>query len=129
MDTQRLIQAAREARLKAYCPYSGFSVGASLQTGDGAIFTGCNIENASYGLTVCAERVAIYKAVSEGKRDLRILCLCSNGPVFPCGACLQVMAEFNKDLLVVVCDEKGQYKQYNLNELLPRCFSLDLEGN
>lgn len=128
MEVQRLIQAAQEARSKAYCPYSGFAVGASLQTADGTIYSGCNIENASYGLTVCAERVAIYKAVSEGKRDWGVLCLCADSPVVPCGACLQVMAEFNKNLLIVVSDEKGQYKEYKLNELIPHCFSLDLEG-
>lgn len=120
---QELIAAARRACQNAYAPYSGFSVGAALQTRAGRVFTGCNVENASYGLTICAERVAVTKAVSEGERDFEAVAVVSRGGVTPCGACRQVLAEFNPDLRVIVAGLEGNSRQFYLSELLPAAFS------
>ena len=120
----KLIQAAIDARKNAYVPYSNFKVGAAVLTGDGKIFTGCNIENASYGLSMCAERVAIFKAVSEGYRDFAAIAVVADtdDPVKPCGACRQVMAEFG-DMEVVMSNLKGDVKVMKLSTLLPEAFS------
>jgi cytidine deaminase len=120
---QELIAAARRACQNAYAPYSGFNVGAALQTRAGRVFTGCNVENASYGLTICAEQVAVTKAVSEGERDFEAIAVVSRGGVTPCGACRQVLAEFNFDLRVIVADLEGNSRQFRLSELLPAAFS------
>lgn len=120
---QELIAAARRACQNAYAPYSGFNVGAALQTRAGRVFTGCNVENASYGLTICAEQVAATKAVSEGERDFEAIAVVSRGGVTPCGACRQVLAEFNLDLRVIVADLEGNSRQFRLSELLPAAFS------
>ncbi len=123
----RLIEAAREAAKQAYCPYSGFRVGAALQGSSGKIYTGCNVENASYGLTICAERVAVTKAVSEGEKDFTVLAVVgdSDGFTFPCGACLQVLAEFAPDLVILLSDGRGRVASFSLRELLPHSFGLD----
>lgn len=120
---QALIAAARQVYRQAYAPYSNFSVGAALRTRSGRIYTGCNVENASYGLTVCAERVAVTKAISEGERDFEAIAVVSRGGVAPCGACRQVLAEFNPELLVVVADLQGDGRTFRLSELLPAAFS------
>lgn len=121
---RRLIGQAKEARKLAYAPYSRYKVGAALEAGDGRIFTGCNVENASYGLTNCAERTAIFKAISEGaRRFLRIAIVTSSDkPAEPCGACRQVLAEFAPDIEVIVANGKGVTKRYRLPELLPQAF-------
>ena len=119
---QTLIAAARQARQNAYAPYSGFAVGAALRTRSGRVFTGSNVENVSYGLTICAERVAVAKAVSEGERDLEAIAVVSEGAVTPCGACRQVLAEFNPDLRVILADVEGDPREFRLSELLPEAF-------
>lgn len=124
---EQLVIRAKEAKQTAYAPYSKFHVGAALLTVDGEIFTGCNVENASYSVTNCAERTAIFKAVSEGKRDFAaIAVLADKSMTPPCGVCLQVMAEFcdGKTFEVILADEQGVYKVYKLHELMPVSFSL-----
>jgi cytidine deaminase len=124
MDEERLVELAVLAREHAYAPYSGFPVGAALLAQDGRIFTGCNVENASFGLTVCAERVALFKAVSEGvKKFSAIAVACGNAPCAPCGACRQVLHEFAPELLVIMTDGEGRArKRARLSELLPDGF-------
>ncbi|QAA75992.1 MAG: Cytidine deaminase [Candidatus Bipolaricaulis sibiricus] len=131
MDESRLVAAAVEARRRAYAPYSGFPVGAALLSKGGRLFTGCNVENASYGLTVCAERVALFKAVSEGVREFEAIAVaCGDGPCSPCGACRQALYEFAPDLKVILADAEGRsWEVTSLPELLPRAFGpSDLEG-
>ncbi len=119
---------AREARLGAYAPYSKFLVGCALECSDGTVYTGVNVENASYGGTVCAERVAIWKAVSEGRRDFRRIAICtaSPRPAAPCGLCRQVMSEFcGAELEIILCSadsESSLEKHYRLGELFPEPF-------
>ncbi len=122
MMDDTLTAAARAARLRAYAPYSEFQVGAAIETADGTIFTGCNVENLSFGLTICAERVAISTAVAAGHRSFRKLVVCadSNVPVTPCGACRQVMAEFCDELEVCSINLAGIEHLTNLSVLLPR---------
>jgi len=122
----RLIQAATEVRKKAYAPYSNFKVGAAVLTKEGKVFTGCNVENASYGLSICAERVAIFKAISEGYKNFIAIAVVADTetPVKPCGACRQVMAEFgNYD--VIMANLKGDVRIMKVSELLPEAFSPD----
>ena len=124
MDKE-LLNAALDARLKAYAPYSKFLVGAAVRAESGKIYTGCNIENASYGLTVCAERNALFAAVGAGERKFTALCVVGDteAPISPCGACRQVMAEF-KVPRIILANLKGDVKEYTLEELLPLGFSL-----
>lgn len=124
VNEEELVKKAVEARGRAYAPYSGFAVGAALLAKDGQIFVGGNIENASYGLTVCAERVALFKAISEGVREFVALAVaCGNGPCAPCGACRQVLYEFAPDLLLIMADGEGQtWRKAKLWELLPQGF-------
>ena len=121
---KKLIEAARQAREKAYAPYSRFKVGAAVLTSDGKIYTGCNIENASYGMSNCAERTAIFKAVSEGETKLEALAVIgdTNTPISPCGACRQVIAEFGIQQ-VAMANLKGGVKIVTLEELLPFSFA------
>ncbi len=123
-NCKALIQAAIEARRNAYAPYSRFKVGAAVLTKEGKIFTGCNVENASYGLSMCAERVAIFKAVSEGYKDFIAIAVVADtdDPVKPCGACRQVMAEFG-NFDVIMANLKGDVKIMKVSELLPEAFS------
>ena len=123
ISDDQLLKLAREASLKAHAPYSAFPVGAALLSSDGTVFTGCNIENASYGLTICAERVALFKAVSEGVKDFDTLALWAEKPSWPCGACLQCLAEFAPDLRVIRLGEAG-VEERSLKELLPLAFHL-----
>ncbi len=121
---RELIGKAVEARERAYAPYSGFKVGAALLSKDGRVFIGCNVENVSYGLTVCAERVALFKAVSEGAREFEAIAIaCGKAPCAPCGACRQVLFEFAPDLTVIMTDAEGsEIKVAKLSELLPEGF-------
>lgn len=123
-DMDTLVAAAREARTHAYAPYSGFCVGAALLCASGKIYTGCNVENVSYGGTICAERSAICAAVTAGERDFRAIAVSSAGkPVTPCGICRQVLAEFSKSGdLTVICAGDAEYKTYVLSALLPDAF-------
>lgn len=122
---QRVIQAAIEARLRAYAPYSKFLVGAALVT-PGQIYQGCNVENASYGLTICAERAAAFTAVSAGQKRFELLAIATDGGHAPCGACRQVLAEFGLDLPLLLIDTKDGNKttKHNLRTLLPHYFRL-----
>jgi len=119
-----LIARARAAREHARADYSGFRVGAALETGDGTIVTGCNIENATYGLTVCAERVAMFKALSEGHREFRRIVVVAppEAPTPPCGACRQVLWEFAGDLEVILANLNGETGRHRISELLPQPF-------
>lgn len=124
MDPNKLIFVAKKAMERAHAPYSGYKVGAALICDDGTVFKGCNIENASYGLTNCAERTAIFSAIASGKRDfVAIAIAASKAPVpFPCGACLQVLAEFcAPDFPIHIANESG-YESTTLGELLPHSF-------
>lgn len=125
MDQKELLKMAEQVMEKAYVPYSNFKVGAALLAEDGRVFTGCNVENASYGLTICAERNAIFKAVSEGVRSFKQLAVIADteGPVSPCGACRQVMVEFfGPDMPVVLSNVKGETTTRTVEELLPGAF-------
>lgn len=117
-----LVQAAWHARAQAYAPYSGFAVGAALLTRGGGVVTGCNVENASYGLSICAERNAVARAVAGGVRAFDAVAVVTENGVTPCGACRQVLAEFNPALLVIVADAAGRQRCYRLAELLPDAF-------
>ena len=124
-DADPLVAAARQARERAVAPYSNFKVGAALETGDGTIITGCNIENASYGLTVCAERVAMFKALSDGHRHFTRIAVVADtvDPTSPCGACRQVLWEFGQDLEVVLANLTEVKGRHQMAELLPLPFS------
>lgn len=117
-----LIQAAQAALEKAYAPYSKFPVGAALLADNGTIFTGCNVENISYGLTICAERVAIGNAIAAGIQKFEAIAItaCTEVPISPCGACRQVLAEFAPDLLVLSISQSGEVAEFRLSNLLPR---------
>lgn len=121
---EELLEIAKRARENAYAPYSEFKVGAAILTEDGKIFTGANVENASYGLSMCAERVAVFKAVSEGYRRFKAIAVVADtdGPVSPCGACRQVLSEFG-DMDVIMGNMKGDVKVMKLSELLPESFT------
>ena len=131
MDNQQLIKIALEAREKAYAPYSHFAVGAAVLTKNGQVYRGCNVENASYGATNCAERTAIFKAVSEGNKEFSKIAIVGGKAgeeiseyAYPCGVCRQVMAEFvnPKELIVIVAKSKDEYVEMTLEELLPNSF-------
>lgn len=123
-ELQKLIQAAIEMRKQSYSPYSNFAVGAAVLSDDGYVYGGCNIENASYGLTNCAERTAIFNAVSDGKRNISAIAIVADTdrPCSPCGACRQVIGEF-KIPCIIMANLKGEYKKVTLEELLPFSFS------
>ncbi len=128
MDNKELFRIASEARKKAYSPYSRFNVGAAVLTSGGNVYTGCNIENATYGATCCAERVAIFKAVSEGETDFKRIAIegDNDGLTFPCGICRQVMAEFAPEIRVILGKNDGALEIFTLNEdLLPNMFQLN----
>ncbi|WP_377866066.1 cytidine deaminase [Bacillus sp. R86525] len=128
MDKKKYIEEANKMLAKAYIPYSKFPVGAALVTKEGKIYTGCNIENASYGLCNCAERTAIFKAVSEGERDFSYLVITgeTDGPISPCGACRQVIAEFcEPKMSVLLTNVKGDEKEVTVEQLLPGAFSIE----
>jgi cytidine deaminase len=125
-DWQLLIDSALAARNRAYAPYSKFHVGAALMAEDGEIFVGCNVENASYGMTICAERVAVFTAVAAGQRRFRAIAIATSGGHLPCGACRQVLAEFVPDMTVLLVDTNrpSTFLDSSLAELLPSRFTL-----
>ncbi|MGP1575092.1 cytidine deaminase [Selenomonas sp.] len=126
MDDKALIELAKQARAHAYAPYSGFAVGAAALSADGRVFLGCNIENASYGLTNCAERTAIFSAIAAGAKELAALAVVADGeqPCSPCGACRQVIAEFSIKR-IILANLAGKSRIVTAEELLPYAFSLD----
>ena len=126
-EKKALIRMALEAREQAYVPYSDFMVGAALRAEDGRIFTGCNVENAAYGSTLCAERTALVKAVSEGCRSFTRLAVVGNSADYcwPCGACRQMLYEFAPDLEVLVARQDHTFVKYTLRQLLPQGFGPD----
>lgn len=126
-DWEPLIEHALEQREAAYAPYSGFKVGAALQTRDGRVFTGCNVENRTYGLTICAERTAIVKAIAAGATELTALVVAtgSTPPAAPCGQCRDTLAEFVSELPILLVNEAGDRDLHDLAELLPVPFKLD----
>lgn len=123
MKKDELIKAAIKMKDMAYVPYSGFRVGAALLTEDDKIYTGCNIESASYTPTNCAERTAIFKAVSEGDKKFKAIAITGDSEyTFPCGVCRQVMREFSHDLTIYIVKNENEYKEFTLKELLPHSF-------
>jgi cytidine deaminase len=127
-STRKLIAEARKARRRAVAPYSNFKVGAALETADGTIVTGCNIENATYGLTLCAERVAMFKALSDGHRAFRRIAVVADtdAPTPPCGPCRQILWEFGGDLEIVLANLRRETGRYRLADLLPLPFDARL---
>ena len=127
---KEFIAAALEARKKSYSPYSGYSVGAAILCKDGSIFTGCNIENASYGATMCAERAALFTAVAAGHRDFEAIAIVGGKAdeadlPYPCGICRQVMSEFcGRDFKIIVAKSEKDFEEHTLGELLPHSFEL-----
>lgn len=123
-DEEKLIAAARQAREHAHAPFSEFRVGAAVRTKSGRTFSGCNVENASYGLTICAERVAIFKAISEGEREFEAIAVVTDADALtpPCGACRQIIWEFCGDVPVILANLKGKVERESSSKLLPRPF-------
>ncbi|MHB8777908.1 MAG: cytidine deaminase [Anaerolineales bacterium] len=123
-ERKSLIDLANKARRRAYAPYSNYPVGAALRTKSGRLYTGVNVENAAYPQTMCAERVAIFKAVSEGETEFEVIAVVTNNGGSPCGGCRQVLAEFGLDTTVLLADGKGKLvKETTVNELLPEAFT------
>lgn len=123
--TEKLLQMADQARAQAHAPYSKYEVGAALESTTGKVYRGCNVENRSYGATVCAERVAVYNAVSSGEKEFKALAVCTqSGPLpIPCGLCLQTLSEFSPGLKIFVSNGKEQ-KEFSLGDLYPHPFGL-----
>ncbi len=121
---EELIEAAKAVRENSYAPFSNFRVGAALETDDGEVITGCNVESASYGLTVCAERVAIWKAISQGKRKIKHIAVVADTEELtpPCGVCRQIIWEFGGDIPVILANLKGKTEIVQMKDLLPRAF-------
>lgn len=126
MTDKELIEISISAQEFAYAPYSQFKVGAALLCTDGSVYTGCNIENSTYGATNCAERTAVFKAVSEGKREFSAIAITSSGGelTFPCGICRQVLSEFSPEMRVILSDNDNNIKTFSLSELIPHSFKL-----
>lgn len=124
MSVEELVQAALQARQNAFAPYSNFKVGAALETADGKIYTGSNVENSTYGLTVCAERVALWKALSEGERKFKRIAVTTDAerPGTPCGACRQLLWEFCGDIKVILANLQGFRETHHLADLYPHPF-------
>jgi cytidine deaminase len=123
-EKQSLVDLANTARQRAYAPYSHYPVGSALRTKTGRIFTGVNVENAAYPQTMCAERIAIFKAVSEGEKEFEVITVVTDNGGSPCGGCRQVMAEFGLDTVVILADGSGQIvKETTVSELLPDAFT------
>jgi cytidine deaminase len=122
-DREELISAAQAARERAYAPYSGYEVGAALLGKSGRVYTGCNVENAVYPLSTCAERVAVVKAISEGEREFDALAVATENGGAPCGSCRQILREFCEGTVVLIADASGAYRETSVAELLPDSFS------
>ena len=123
-EKQALVDLANAARERAYVPYSAYPVGSALRTKSGRIFTGVNIENAAYPQTICAERVAMFKAVSEGEKEFEVITVVTNNGGSPCGGCRQVMAEFGLDTIVILANGQGKIiEETTVNNLLPGAFT------
>jgi cytidine deaminase len=120
---QVLIEVANNTRVNAHVPYSGYRVGAALLSDSGIVFGGCNVENASYGLSICAERTAYVKAISENEREFVAIAVVTDDGGSPCGACRQFMAEFGMDTIVILADKRGKHTLSTVRELLPEAFS------
>ncbi len=132
MNKDKLIEMAKEARKNAYAPYSNFKVGAALLTKSGRVFTGCNVENSSFGASMCAERVAVFKAVNEGEREFQAIAVVTDTkePAMPCGLCRQVLSEFSLDIKIYAANLNGDVRETTLKDLLPYAFTKkDLGGN
>jgi cytidine deaminase len=123
MNSQELVAQAIEARKRAYAPYSRYKVGAALLGKSGTVYLGCNVENASYSHTVCAERTAVLKAVSEGEIEFEAIAVVTKNGGSPCGACRQVLSEFAPDLVVYIADQQGEFRKTTLGKLLPDSFT------
>ena len=126
---EALVQAAIDVRQRAYAKYSQFLVGAAVLAADGKIYTGCNVENSSYGLTICAERAAVFNAIAAGQQQFQLLAIATAGGGTPCGACRQVLAEFAPELpiLLIDVDRRNKIVEVNLGQLLPQAFVLNPE--
>src|SRR3954463_8361838 len=124
---QAVIRAAIDVRQRAYAKYSNFLVGAAVLAADGKIYTGCNVENSSYGLTICAERAAVFHAIAAGQRQFQLLAIATAGGGTPCGACRQVIAEFAPELPILIIDvhQPDKIVELNLRDLLPQAFVLN----
>ncbi len=120
-----LLEVAANVRKMAHAPYSRYKVGAALLAGSGNVYAGCNVENASYGLSICAERTAYVKAVSDGEREFLAIAVVTDNGGSPCGACRQFMAEFGLDSIVILSDKKGNYSITTVSQLLPDAFTAD----
>jgi len=123
VDRKALISAAASARDRAYAPYSGYRVGAALLTGGGHVYEGCNVENAVYPLSMCAERSAVFNAVCAGERDLVAVAVVTENGGAPCGSCRQVLREFGEETLVLIGDSQGNWRETTVGDLLPDSFS------
>jgi cytidine deaminase len=120
MNDKDLLNAAKEAMKRAYCPYSHYAVGSAVLMGDGTVYTGCNVENANFAGGICAERTAFVKAVSDGKRDFKVVAVATKAPdAWPCGLCRQVIAEFGEDIRIIVESESGGVNELRISDLLP----------
>jgi len=126
MTDRELVQLAMEMRDKAYAPYSGFRVGAALLCADGSVYKGCNVENSSYGASICAERTAAVSAVADGNVEFVKIAVAGNDDNYclPCGICRQFLHEFSKDMIFLCADSEGNYREYKYEELLPNAFDL-----
>lgn len=126
MKDKDLYDRAVDAMQNSYSPYSNYKVGAAVLTKCGKVFTGCNIENSSYGVTICGERTAVSKAVSEGYREFEAIAVCGSDdtPAFPCGICRQFIFEFGSDIKIIMLDENNEMVTYKISELLPKGFRL-----
>jgi cytidine deaminase len=124
--TRKLVETAKKVREHAYAPYSDYKVGAAVLAASGKIYRGCNIENSSYGMTLCAERVALSSAVANGERKLVAIAIVTDDdpPATPCGACRQVLSEFRKDLIIIAANLSGQQVRFKLSDLIPHPFEL-----
>ena len=125
MNQEKLIRIAKKMREKAYAPFSKYTVGASVETEDGSIVGGCNVESASYGLTCCAERIALYNAVSQGFLKFKAIAVASENGGFPCGACRQVIWELCGDIPILIIDNENKIRETSSRTLLPDAFDKD----
>ncbi len=123
MTDDKLIASAAAARERAYAPYSNFKVGAALKGKSGRVYAGCNVENAAYGFSMCAERTAIFKAASEGEREFEAIAVVTENGASPCGGCRQVMMEFAPDMTVIIADTQGRARSTTVRDLLPDGFT------